>query len=151
MKILGCQRGSSVCLLLSWTSFYLRFPWLKAEYSFRRHREREYHCAECGEGHSAQHPDPCLGRLPGVLGACCGHGDREEAYIGWKGDGPTIRGFTVVVPSGMSWEELWSPDPEEDPTHKSVTLSVDITGPDDEEDYVTLGKFVMDVAKDRLE
>lgn len=28
------------------------------------------HCGEtCGDG-----PDPCLGYLPGVISACCGHG-----------------------------------------------------------------------------
>ena len=26
-------------------------------------------------------PDACIGRLPGVRGACCGHGDPDEAYI----------------------------------------------------------------------
>ena len=27
------------------------------------------------------HPDPCIGYLPGVYNACCGHGKDDEAYI----------------------------------------------------------------------
>jgi hypothetical protein len=26
-------------------------------------------------------PDPCIGFLPGVLNACCGHGNDKDAYI----------------------------------------------------------------------
>ncbi len=37
------------------------------------------------EGH-----DACIGHLPGVMNACCGHGDLEEAYIQFP-DGSIIR------------------------------------------------------------
>lgn len=40
-------------------------------------------------------PDPCLGRLPGVMFACCGHGQRAYAYVAFS-DGTTIRGFDQV-------------------------------------------------------
>lgn len=26
-------------------------------------------------------PDPCLGLLPGVIGACCGHGGQRVPYL----------------------------------------------------------------------
>ena len=26
-------------------------------------------------------PDPCVGYLPGVYNACCGHGDPRKAYV----------------------------------------------------------------------
>jgi len=26
-------------------------------------------------------PDPCLGLLPGVVAACCGHGGKERGYL----------------------------------------------------------------------
>lgn len=34
--------------------------------------------------------DPCLGILPGVKYACCGHGDRGGGYVFFK-NGVTIR------------------------------------------------------------
>ena len=43
------------------------------------------YCPECnllmGEG-----PDICLGELPGVSHACCGHGDLKRAYVVIGGD-----------------------------------------------------------------
>lgn len=39
-------------------------------------------------------PDPCLGMLPGVVGACCGHGKKHKAYVQFE-DGLTFRGFKV--------------------------------------------------------
>ena len=51
-------------------------------------------CSVCGGPHGDGFPDPCLGELPGVVGACCGHGDRGEAFIGWKG-GLVVRGFWI--------------------------------------------------------
>lgn len=36
-------------------------------------------CTECGQSRT-EGPDPCLGYLPGLSHACCGHGDLGEAY-----------------------------------------------------------------------
>jgi hypothetical protein len=30
-------------------------------------------------------PDPCIGMIPGVAGACCGHGNPGRAYVVWGG------------------------------------------------------------------
>ena len=38
-------------------------------------------CAECGVIPEPNGPDPCIGWLPGVRAACCGHGGRSEAYV----------------------------------------------------------------------
>lgn len=51
------------------------------------------HCGLYGSSNSGE-PDPCLGMLPGVTNACCGHGDPDEAYICFQG-GLVIRGFCV--------------------------------------------------------
>jgi len=53
-------------------------------------------CGNCGQDTPAGQVevDPCLGALPGVDNACCGHGDREEAYIQFT-NGVTVRGFVV--------------------------------------------------------
>lgn len=36
-------------------------------------------CPFCGLRAELEGPDPCLGELPGVESACCGHGEHE----GW--------------------------------------------------------------------
>jgi hypothetical protein len=57
-------------------------------------KKTETTCPSCGESCGFDGPDPCLGMLPGVRGACCGHGDRDRAYITFE-NGLTIKGFTV--------------------------------------------------------
>ena len=42
---------------------------------------RERTCGRCGEATKADGHDPCIGSLPGVSNACCGHGVLEEAYV----------------------------------------------------------------------
>jgi hypothetical protein len=37
-------------------------------------------CARCGLTRTPQGHDPCIANLPGVVGACCGHGV-AEAYL----------------------------------------------------------------------
>ena len=39
--------------------------------------------------------DPCLGVLPGVSYACCGHGDPDDAYVAFE-NGIVFRGFNVI-------------------------------------------------------
>lgn len=39
-------------------------------------------CTKCGELCVRGEPDPCLGYLPGVAHACCGHGEPTKvAYV----------------------------------------------------------------------
>jgi len=45
-------------------------------------------------GHNEK--DECLGMLPGVANACCGHGDVREAYVQFL-DGSVIRGYDAAV------------------------------------------------------
>ena len=55
-------------------------------------------CKKCGlsfDGSNNGDPDPCLGNLPGVNNACCGHGIKEEAYVRFK-NGIVIKGFTKI-------------------------------------------------------
>lgn len=44
--------------------------------------------------------DPCLGVLPGVRFACCGHGVRANAYVRFE-NGVTLRGFTIDEGDGQ--------------------------------------------------
>lgn len=48
-------------------------------------------CVKCGKMPTKEGHDACLGNLPGVNAACCGHGV-DEGYIGFK-NGITIRGI----------------------------------------------------------
>ena len=38
-------------------------------------------CGHCHEYPTAEDHDACLGELPGVMNACCGHGTSEDAYV----------------------------------------------------------------------
>ncbi len=38
-------------------------------------------CGKCGEYRTEKGHDPCIADLPGVMNACCGHGDNECAYV----------------------------------------------------------------------
>lgn len=38
------------------------------------------YCPSC-ERHCPEGPDPCLGLIPGVAHACCGHGNATKAYV----------------------------------------------------------------------
>ena len=54
-------------------------------------------CKVCGQVFSFESVDPCLGVLPGVRQACCGHGVREQAAIVFR-NGLIIQGFEVIQP-----------------------------------------------------
>lgn len=41
-------------------------------------------CAKCGCYPTSEGHDACLGKLPGVKNACCGHGYKEYGYVMWK-------------------------------------------------------------------
>ena len=53
-------------------------------------------CGNCDKMLTAEGHDGCLGTLPGVMNACCGHGDIEEAYIQFL-DGSIIGGESAVI------------------------------------------------------
>jgi hypothetical protein len=38
-------------------------------------------CGKCGKERTPEGHDACLGTIPGVVNACCGHGDDKAAYI----------------------------------------------------------------------
>jgi len=55
-------------------------------------------CKKCGkvfEGSNDGKADPCLGELPGVDNACCGHGEKSHAYIRFT-NGVTVIGFELA-------------------------------------------------------
>lgn len=56
-------------------------------------------CGKCGK--KIARVDPCLGVLPGVESACCGHGIRKNAYIKFT-NGVMIREFVLHEESNES-------------------------------------------------
>ena len=48
-------------------------------------------CGHCGKGNTPEGHDGCLGTLPGVKNACCGHGEPNTAYA-MLVDGRDLRG-----------------------------------------------------------
>ncbi|TFJ92183.1 hypothetical protein E4U82_13915 [Lentibacillus salicampi] len=76
---------------------YLNDEWVYCdtkETTVETHKERP--CGYCGEHATKEGHDACLGTLPGVMNACCGHGRLNEAYVQlW--DGFCIRGKDAVV------------------------------------------------------
>lgn len=51
--------------------------------ALRDQYETGWVCPECGLARGEDKVDPCLGKLPGVLFACCGHGGKtpNTGYI----------------------------------------------------------------------
>lgn len=49
-------------------------------------------CGYCKLPNREDEHDACLGKLPGVVNACCGHGDTHSSYIQFENN-KIIRGF----------------------------------------------------------
>jgi len=52
-------------------------------------------CGYCGKHNTDKGHDACLGELPGVANACCGHGTQAESYIQFN-NGVVIRSFILT-------------------------------------------------------
>ena len=54
-------------------------------------------CKKCGKLFTLGEGevDPCLGVLPGVDNACCGHGTNERSYIRFE-NGVVVEGFDTI-------------------------------------------------------
>lgn len=58
-------------------------------------KEVDKPCGHCGRKRTPEGHDWCLGALPGVVNACCGHGNPSEAYIQFE-NGIEVRGFNLI-------------------------------------------------------
>jgi hypothetical protein len=56
-------------------------------------------CGHCNRANTPRGYDACLGHLPCVMNACCGHGETREAYIQFT-PWLTVRGRLAI---GLSW------------------------------------------------
>jgi hypothetical protein len=57
--------------------------------------QREPACGHCGQYPTPKGHDRCLGTLPGVMNACCGHGGAKSAYVQFP-DGVRISGVAAL-------------------------------------------------------
>ncbi len=66
-------------------------------------------CGLCGLGNTVEGHDGCLGELKGLMNACCGHGNINEAYIQMV-DGSCIRKedahSAIKALRGRKYEEM---------------------------------------------
>ena len=58
------------------------------------HKDRA--CGNCGNPETEEGHDACLGTLPGLMNACCGHGLKNEAYIQLM-DSTSIHGIDALL------------------------------------------------------
>ena len=49
-------------------------------------------CGHCGLPNTSEGYDACIGELPGVQNACCGHGEKKLAYVHFN-NGVLLRGW----------------------------------------------------------
>ena len=52
-------------------------------------------CGHCGKNKTVEGYDVCLGTIPNIMNACCGHGEPEWAYIQYW-DGSVVQGFPAL-------------------------------------------------------
>ncbi len=55
---------------------------------------RQRPCGHCNMMNTPEEHDGCIGRLPGVMNACCGHGESKSAYIQFT-TRLSLRGFVA--------------------------------------------------------
>ena len=53
-------------------------------------------CGNCGRDYTEEGHDGCMGTLMGLMNACCGHGNDNEAYIQFL-DGEVVRGEDATI------------------------------------------------------
>ncbi len=58
--------------------------WLYADTLQSVTRDSDRDCGHCGKPQTPEGHDGCLGTIPGVVNACCGHGDKAAAYVQYQ-------------------------------------------------------------------
>lgn len=53
-------------------------------------------CGYCGKEPTEDGHDGCIGELMGLMNACCGHGETEDAYVQFL-DKTCVRGIDAVI------------------------------------------------------
>jgi len=64
------------------------------ESTSKTHKERS--CGKCDKFETKEGHDACLGTLPGLMNACCGHGVEKNAYVQFL-DRYSIHGKDAII------------------------------------------------------
>ena len=71
-------------------------------------------CGYCEEAATIEGHDACLGTIPDIMNACCGHGIESDAYIQFNND-KVIRGKKAIkyikklkYARVVEWNTRWS-------------------------------------------
>lgn len=77
------------------TIIYEHNKWLYGDNKQAVANNTERACGYCGKKNTEEGHDGCIGTLKGVMNACCGHGDSDEAYVQFW-DGNRISGIDAL-------------------------------------------------------
>ena len=69
--------------------------WIYSDTKQKVSENKNRSCGYCNRENTKEGHDGCIGELPDVLNACCGHGISSEAYVQFC-DGTDIRGEKAV-------------------------------------------------------
>lgn len=86
MTVRGKHRGHEIIF---------KSQWLYADNQSPVSDNPERRCGHCNKPQTPEGHDGCLGTLPNVRNACCGHGEDDLAYVQFW-DGSDIRGKDAV-------------------------------------------------------
>ncbi len=62
-------------------------------------------CGRCGKDETEEGHDACIAKLPGVVNACCGHG-QNEGYISFEDGRVIYMNITGRWDKGKEYEEI---------------------------------------------
>ena len=99
--------GIEIMIISKWRGHEIRYIedfWIYSDNNIPVMFNPERVCGVCNADNREDDCDPCLGKLPGVSNACCGHGAREDSYIQFE-NGFIIRGFILNAASEQNVRE----------------------------------------------
>ena len=77
-------QGNVMSKKQKWRGHYIVFvngEWLYADNEMPTANDRDRECGYCGRSNTKEGHDGCIGTLPNVMNACCGHGVQSDAYV----------------------------------------------------------------------
>lgn len=60
---------------------FINGKWCYTDIGVRVFDDSDRPCTRCGQKSTPEGHDACIGTLPGVMNACCGHGEILYAYM----------------------------------------------------------------------
>lgn len=60
---------------------YDGIKWIYSDNNKSVNEFKDRECGYCGKQNTSEGHDDCISTLPGLMNACCGHGNKKEAYV----------------------------------------------------------------------